>query len=89
MRVQVPPWAQKNEVNFGNRAANCLRSKQELGLGEGVGKREFPVEEGSDRRECWKTAGFQVSLALGTKKDQHQAGLFYMLSFEFLKLNKV
>ncbi len=26
---------------------------------EGVGEREFPVEEGSERSERWKTVGFQ------------------------------
>jgi len=26
---------------------------------EGVGKREFSVEEGSERSERWKTVGFQ------------------------------
>gem|GEM_PF-5472826 len=26
---------------------------------EGAGKREFPVEEGNERSECWKTVGFQ------------------------------
>ena len=26
---------------------------------EGVGKREFPDEEGNERSECWKTVGFQ------------------------------
>jgi len=34
---------------------------------EGVGKREFPVSEGSERSERWKTEGFQGGL--GPHKD--------------------
>ena len=34
-----------------------------LGAGGGRGTSQFPVEEGSDRRECWKTEGFQRPLS--------------------------
>ena len=38
----------------------CFGTSSELLVPrEGVGKREFPVEEGSERSECWKTVGFQ------------------------------
>ena len=37
------------------------------GVREGVGKREFPVSEGSERSERWKTEGFQGGM--GPHKD--------------------
>jgi hypothetical protein len=57
------------------------------------GKREFFVEEGNERSECWKTVGFQVDIGVndfvvlgqGDKKKTPEWGVFLFLNIFLYK----